>query len=315
MENNFFDNNSETEVLQPVEQPVEAQPAEKTFNFADVANSVADKAKDMVANKGSFMDKIKAIPKKVWILAGAAIAALIVVCVVFSILSNTPSAPINAAEDVLNAKSVTKMIDKVPSVLNGFGESEAKKIIKILKKSDQYADIIEDAEDAYAEMREELEDEYGKNFKIKFKVTEKEELEKEDNKIFRDQLRRIADLGEQLEDMDSDDYEDMADTLGITKSQAKDMVKALESFCKDCKKAKVTKGYELTVVASITGSEVDEPDENELTIRVFKVDGRWVPDVFSLVEGFGGMSGIGGLAGIGGFAQPEIAYPGYSYGY
>lgn len=276
MENNIYENNPEVEYQAPVEQPFEIPAEDTAFDFG--ANEQP--------KKKSFIEKIKSIPKKVWILIGAGIAAIIAVIVVLSLLGNTPEAPVKAAEKILNSKSASKMIDQLPSVLNGFGESEAKKVLKILKKSDQYDDAIEDANDAVEELREQLADEYGDNFKIKLKVVEKEELEKDDTKAFRNQLRNIADMKDRIDDMDSDDYEDMADQLGITKSQAKDLVKALESFFDKCKDAKVSEGYELTVEASITGSEVDDPETFEFSINVFKVDGRWVPDVFSLYQDF-----------------------------
>ena len=283
---NTFENvpTPENEVVeQPVEQVAE-QPAEKKLDVAEMANAAVAKAKDLIANKDTLVEKIKAIPSKIWIMAGAAVVALVAVIVALSLMGNTYKTPIQNVEKLLNTKSITKIIDNAPSVLNKFGEAEAEKALKIIKKSDQYEDAIEDAEDAFDTLRETLADEFGKNFKINLKVTEKEKLEKEDVKEFRDQLREIGDYGTDLKDMESDDYEDMADALGITKSQAKELINLAKDFCKECKSAKVSAGYELTVAASITGSEVDEAEETEIIVRVFKVDGRWVPDVFSLAQ-------------------------------
>lgn len=279
----------ETPVTETLEQPVEV-PQE----FAGVEEA----PEAFVASEESVVDKVKALPKKIWIAVAAGVVALIALIVVLSALGNTYKTPLKTAEKLLNSKSVSKIVDKAPSILNGFGETEAKKLIKIVKKSDQYKDMIEEAEDAFQDAIEDIKDQYGKNYKISIDVQDKEKLEKDDVRDFRDQLRDISELSEQLEDLDSDDYEDMADELGISKGQAKDAVKQLKSFCKECKSAKVSAGYELDIVLSISGSEVDEPDETEMTVRVFKVAGRWVPDVFSLVEDMG----IGALAGMmGGF--------------
>ena len=286
MDNNIFEEGIAPEAEEQV-------PAENGKDFAATAKDLLGKGKTTAV---SLFEKAKALPKKIWIIAGAAVVAIIAVIIVLSMLGNTYKTPIQAAEKLLNANSVEKIIDGVPSVLNGFGESEAKKAIKILKKSDQYKDIIEDAEDAYKEAIEGMKDEYGDNYKIKIKIEDKEELEKEDVKAFRDQLREIGDMGKQLNDMDSDDYEDMADAIGISKSQAKDLIKIAKDFAKDCKSADVKAGYELNLILSMNGSELDEPEETEMTVRVFKVDGRWVPDVFSLVEDMG-MGMIGGLMG------------------
>ena len=292
MEDNTFENDVvvETEEVQPEVQ----QPAEKKLDVKEIANDVVAKAKDLIENRGVILEKIKAIPRKIWIMAGAGVLVLVAAIVAVSLLSNTYKTPITAAEQLLNMKSVDKIVNNAPSILNGFGENEAEKMIKIIKKSDQYQDVKEDAEDALDTVIENLKDMYGDNYKIKIKVEDKEELEKEDNKAFREQLRSIGDMTEDLDDLDSDDYEDMADSIGITKAQAKELVKTLKAFCKECKTAKVSKGYELSLVVSITGSELDEPQEMDFTLRVFQVDGRWVPDVFSLVR----MIGIGNLLSL-----------------
>ena len=299
MEENIYEENMapETEELQtPVvdQQTEEVQPAENGKDFAGMAKDLLEKGKELLVKCGPVWEKIKALPRKIWIIAGAGVAALIAVIIILSLLGNTYKTPIQTAEKLLNIDSVEKIIDRVPSLLNGFGESEAEDIIKIVKKSDQFKDVMEDAEDAFDEMLENAKDEYGKNFKINLEIDDKEKLEKDDTKEFRNKLRDISDLSEQLDDMDSDDYEDMADELGISKSQAKKLVKALKSFCKECKSASVKEGYELSLIVSLTGSELDEPEETEFTVRVFKVDGRWVPDVFSLIESIG----IGRLMGM-----------------
>ncbi len=285
MENNIYENGVAPEAEEQQLPAENQQPAESGKDLAKMAQDLLEKGKGLLVKCKPLLEKVKTLPRKVWIIAGAGVAVLIAAIIVLSLLGNTYKTPIQTAEKLLNTKSVEKIIDRAPTLLNGFGESEAEKLIKILKKSDQYKDTLEDAEDAFAELMEGLEDEYGDNFKIKLKIEDKEKLEREDVREFRNKLRDISDLGEQLDDMDSDDYEDMADDLGITKSRAKDMVKALESFCDECKSAGVKEGYELSVVASITGSELDEPEEMDITVRVFKVDGRWVPDVFSLMGG------------------------------
>lgn len=240
MENNIYENEAvaETEQLQPevqeveIQQPEAPQSAEKKLDVKKILNDGVDKAKELWANREALLQKVKSVPKKIWIMAGAGILALLVVIVVLSLQGNTYKTPIAAAEKLLNMKSFGKLIDNAPSVLNGFGESEADKIIKILKKSDQYQDIKEDAEDAVDDLVEMLKDEYGSNYKIKIKIEDKEKLEKEDVKEFRDQLRSIADMTKELDELDSDDYEDMADGLGISKSQAKEVIKTAKSFGK-----------------------------------------------------------------------------------
>ena len=270
---------AEAETAPAAEAP-EAAPAEKKNVITDTLAKVADKGKELIDNPKPLLDKIKAVPKKIWAFVGAGIAALIVIAIVLSMLGNTYKTPIKAAEKLLNSKSVKQVIDRAPALLNGFGEGEAETLIKIAKKTDYYKDNIKDIEDTFDEAIEMVEDTVGKNYKVSLKVTDKEKLEKDDLKAFRNNLRSVAELGEYLDELDNDDYDDM----GISKSQVKKAVKTLESFCDECKEAKVQKGYELTVEVKLTGKELDEPVEFEVNIDVFKVNGRWVPGVFTAAD-------------------------------
>lgn len=302
------------EATETVETPVEAEAAaEEKKDIAAIFNNVVDKGKELIANPQTLLDKIKAVPVKIWAMIGGGVAALIAIIVVLSLLGNTYKTPIKAAEKLLSSKSVNQVLNRAPALLNGFGEDEAKVLIDIAKKSDYYKDYKEDIEEGFDSVIEFVEENVGKNYKISLKVTDKDKLEKDDLKAFREELRTIGKMGSQLDDLDNDEIEDMADDLGITKAQAKKAIKTLESFCKDCKSAKVQKGYELTVALKMTGKELEEPTELELKVNVFKVDGRWVPDVFSLAENvigsldlddlmdmagaMGGMSGMGDLMG------------------
>ena len=291
--------------VQPVEeqaQPAEQQDALKQA-FADVLSSskeagkeltgtVIEKSKELTGTvvekskkiTGTVVAKAKKIPAKLWIILGAGIATLAIIIAILLMAGNTYKTPLQTAEKLLNMKSVEKIVDKAPSLLNGFGTSEAKSILKIIKKSDTYKDTMEDAEDYFDDAIDTLKDEYGNNYKIKIKVEDKEKLDRDDVREFRDQLRDIGEYRDDLKDLESDDFEDIADELGISKSKVKDMVKEAEDFCKRCKSAKVSKGYELSIVVSIDGSEADDPEELDLNICVYKVDGRWVLDVLSLVE-------------------------------
>lgn len=287
-----------TEVQQPVEeqpvavqQPVEEQPAEAAQDISATLNKALEKGKELgkelLEKSGPVLEKAKALPRKIWIIAGAAVVAVIALIVVLSLLGNTYKTPVQTAENLLNEKSIEDIIDGVPALLNGFGESEAEDILRIIKKTETYEDVMQEAEDSFEDAIEDLEDEYGDNYKIKIAIDDKEELEKEDVRAFRDKLRDVAELKDSLKDLDGDDIEDMAEDLGISESKAEDLIKNLEDFCKLCKSADVEEGYELSLIITIDGSEVDEPEEEEMTVNVFKVDGRWVPDVFSLISGFG----------------------------
>ena len=104
----------------------------------------------------------------------------------------------------------------------------------------------------------------------------------EDLREFRDTIKNYASslesMVEQTEDYDSDEWEDMADAIGLTKSQAKDLVKAMKELQKELKSVKVEKGYELQIKITLKGSELEEPEEEEMELRVYKVNGKWIPE-------------------------------------
>lgn len=237
----------------------------------------------------------KTFPVKMLAMAGAAIAALIAIIVLLCSMGNSYKTPIKDVEKLLNTKSFNKIIDRVPTLLNGFGESEAKKALKILKKSDIYKDNIEDIEEQYDELMEMVEDEIGKNYKIKIKIDDKEKMDKDDVKEFKEMLKEAASEGlDAVKEIDNDMLEELADEAGMSEKEAKKLKELATKVLKKAKSAKVTAGYELDLVVKITGKELDEPEEMDLTVCVYKVDGRWILDPTSLLGG-----GMGALMGMG----------------
>ena len=213
---------------------------------------------------------------------------------------NSYKTPIEDIESLINMKnpSVSKLIDKAPSLLNGFGEKEVKQILKIAKKSDAYKDAIDEADEAFEEYMEMLEDNVGKNYKVKIKIDDKDKLDKDECEEFEDQLKELGEMGlEALEEIDDDSIEEGADELGLSESQLKSAMKQAEKLLKKCEKAKVSAGYELELVISVDGKELDDPEELELSVKVFKVSGRWILNPMSILDQFGGL-GMLGMAGM-----------------
>ena len=64
--------------------------------------------------------------------------------------------------------------------------------------------------------------------------------------------------------------------MDLRKSEVKELVAEFRSLVEDMGRVTVDKGYELEVKQIITGSELEEPEENNVTIIVLKVNGRWV---------------------------------------
>ncbi len=240
-------------------------------------------------NSGIF-DKIKAMPLKIIIpVVAVVLAVVLAVSILPTVLGNTYKTPINSMVQVLNSKKYISFVDQNLKMLNGFAKSEYKEIYNLLKKSENYIDAMEEAEEEFLEQIEENKEEYGNNYKVSYKITDKEALEKGDLNDFRDELRDIADvideILEEAEEYDSDDWEDMADALDISKEDAKKIVKCLEKIQKKYKDAKVSAGYKIEADILISGSELDEPEEEDAEFYVYKVDGRWVME-YSVIDIF-----------------------------
>jgi hypothetical protein len=261
MENNTFENYSAPE----------ANGFQDTFT-----------ANEQPAKTGNIIDKIKAMPKQMLIKIGAAVAALILVIVLLCTMGNNFKTPIKAMEKLQNSKSYSKVLKMGPKMLNGYGESEAKKALKIFKKSDVYKDNIDDEKDDFKESIEFLEDELGKNYKFKYKVDGKDKLDKDDLKDYKDSVKSSANY--YLERLNEADAEDLADELGISKAKAKKLIKLGKKFFKDAKSAKVSAGYEVDITYIVKGKELDEPKETTQTVYVYKVNGKWTLDFDTLMS-------------------------------
>lgn len=261
MENNTFENYSAPE----------ANDFQDTFT-----------ANEQPAKTGNIINKIKAMPKQMLIKIGAAVAALILVIVLLCTMGNNFKTPIKAMEKLQNSKSYSKVLKMGPKMLNGYGESEAKKALKIFKKSDVYKDNIDDEKDDFKESIEFLEDELGKNYKFKYKVDGKDKLDKDDLKDYKDSVKSSANY--YLERLNEADAEDLADELGISKAKAKKLIKLGKKFFKDAKSAKVSAGYEVDITYIVKGKELDEPKETTQTVYVYKVNGKWTLDFDTLMN-------------------------------
>ena len=161
---------------------------------------------------------------------------------------------------------------------NGYLASEMKGILKILSKADDYEDIYDDFEEDWEDQYEDLVDDYGKNLKVTLKLEEKEEIKSKDLKSYQENFRNYGDTlknyVEDYKDLDKDDIKDMAEDLGITKSDLDKAVDYLEKIATALRKCEVTEGYELDYTITIKGSE--DEDEYDNTFVVVKVNGHWV---------------------------------------
>lgn len=253
----------------------------ENYSAPEVENSQDTFAANDQAAKTGIVAKIKAMPKQMLIKIGAAAAALILIIVLLCTMTNNYKTPIKAMEKLSNSKSYTKVLKSGPKMLNGYGESEAKKALKIFKKSDVYKDNIDDEKEDFKDSIDFLKDEYGKNYKIQYKVDSKDKLDKDDLKDYKDEVKSTANY--YLEMLNEADAEDLADELGVSKAQAKKLIKLAKKFFKDAKSAKVSAGYEVDLTYKVKGKELDEPIERTVSVYVLKVNGKWTLDFDTLM--------------------------------
>lgn len=174
---------------------------------------------DTVAKVMAF---IKKNPVVSGLIAGGVVLVLVVLIVLGAVLGS-----VKGYEKTL--KNYTKMLKgdvtyesieaMAPEAYWDYMEEEYELDLK-----EQVEELLE--EDYLEEMKEELEDDYGKNFRVSYKVTDEDELDKDDLNDIRDSLKEKYDIP----------------------------------------KKSVTKGYELEVEFSIKGSEDEDSDEMDLTV-------------------------------------------------
>ena len=194
---------------------------------------------------------------------GLVIAVLVLIIAVaggitfFLHSANAYKKPIDSIAGAINKK--TSSIDSLAAtVLPDFAASAYKKAVKIMKTSDDFAEAYDEAEQSVQEFYDELDNSYDDGWKIKFDYADKEKLEA-------DQLESVASTYsrlytayfesacEEIADYDKYDYEDLADSLGISTSKAKDLCKVAVNLMKEFKDVKVTAGYSLTGRVVISG--------------------------------------------------------------
>lgn len=254
---------------------------EKTSPVVNIVNKVKDAVMGVVT-------KVKEDPKGFGVKLGAivlaAIIAIVAVFVVIGQLSNNYKTPIKVMQKYDNKKTYYDESETMIAMLNGFCEKEIKAYVKLMKSSEDYKDELADAKEDFKDTIADLKDEYGNNYKYTYKIVEKEKIDKDDLKDLRDNLRDLADKYEdaldELDEYESEDWEELADQMGLdgNKSKAKKIKDIMKGIRKELKGAKVSAGYELEVVKTLKGSELDEPVETEMTINVYKVNGRWISD-------------------------------------
>lgn len=242
-------------------------------NIFDKVKGFAGKAADAligVAEKIPFI-KAKNLSRKQYgflglIVLGVILTLIIALIIVLCTVGNSYKSAVNKYQKLLNGKAGNygQVIDLST---NGYAAKEIKSLYKLMVKYE----IVDDEE--FDDLLDDLKDDADENGKYKIVIDEKEKLEKDDLKDYRDILHSAGkSLVSKAKDItsDSDELEDFADDYDISKSEAKKVVAAVDKLGEKLKDAKVQKGYKLECTI------IRDGDEEEEEITVIKVNGKWV---------------------------------------
>jgi len=218
-----------------------------------------------------------------WKLVGVIGAAVLLLIIIVSIISacagGGETSPVNRVVDLSNKKSVT--VDQyIDATTCGLLSGELKDFMRVFAKTSEGEDLYESFPENWEDRYEYSVDEYGSNFHISFKLEDKDEMDKKELREYRDNIRAIADryssAVSNYKDLKSTEKGDLADKLDVSTGDLNKMMDALGKITDTLKHADVDAGYLLGGYMVITGSELDEPEEERTTYTVLKVNGVWV---------------------------------------
>lgn len=163
---------------------------------------------------------------------------------------------------------------------NGLGAGTWKRIFSIAHDSEIYMDYYDELYDELVSGIEQNMDEYGDDYKYSFEVVGKTELTNAELRDYRseiqDTIELFKDMVEEADEFDSADWSDLADDMDLTKADTKEIFSLLKQLVDEFRRPEVTEGYELEIKGLYTGSELEEPVEEDRTVIVLKVNGRWI---------------------------------------
>lgn len=239
--------------------------------------------RNFVAQPGFDGQKKRPDWKKIAIIAAVVLvaAALIVGLCLLLFNSSSRTTPIKVLEKYANAKEI-EVETVVRDMIGGIEGNNAAKLIRLADDSDEFEDRFEELEEDAADAHQDKQDEYGKNFKIRYKNDKEveEKLDRDELKDYKSDLKSLGEdyaaLGKALGKLKSGDLKDLAEDLDMDVKDVKACIECMKTIGSKLKGAEVSDGYDLEYLITITGSELDEPEEDDGELTVLKINGKWV---------------------------------------
>lgn len=223
-----------------------------------------------------FLQKLTKLSWKTWLIIAVVVAMLIGGGLsLYDRLTNTYKTPLDRYMDYMNSRSYS--LNEEIAVFNGFAEAEFK-LFELCNRISK--DYWKEREDDFADDVKSRKATYGNNYKYSYDILDKDKLNRKELDEFKNYLQYYAvilkTIIEYTADFDSKDWENFADSSNLFVFQAKLYVLATNALYQELKDAEITEGYEIKSNFIIDGSNLDEPKEQEKTMFVYKIDGRWV---------------------------------------
>lgn len=271
------ENNKQIPDTESATVDAEIQDAKSKGRFREKLPAFAKNLLDKISYQFKRVDRKKV--KKRIVLCTVSIVIIGAAFAVYEMLTNNYMTPIRTLEKYANSEEYS--VEKAALAYgNGLGRRETKRIFKILHNSETYMDAIDEAEDEIVDYYGRKLDNYGEDFYVKYEELDKLELEKSELRDYRsklqDYLEMYEDLVDYTEDFDSGDWSDLADDLDLTKSDTKQLIAEYQKLIEEMGRLKVSKGYELELSETITGSELEQSEIDDFTVVVLRVNGRWI---------------------------------------
>ncbi|MGX8692916.1 MAG: hypothetical protein ACSW8E_04070 [Clostridia bacterium] len=247
--------------------------------------------RNFVPQPGFDGEKKRPSWKKIAIIAAVVLvaAALIVGLCLLLFNSSSRTTPLKMLEKYANAKEV-KFETYVKDMVGGIEGNNAAKIVKLAAKSDEFKDRLDEISEDAADGYEDKQDEYGKNFRFSYRNDKEveEKLDRDELKDHKNSLKSLGEdyaaLGKALGKLKSSELKDLAEDLDMDVKDVKTCIECLKAIGQKLKGADVTDGYDLEYLITITGSELDEPEEDDGKLTVLKINGKWASTLgFSLL--------------------------------
>lgn len=199
-------------------------------------------------------------------------------------MSNDYESPLKANIAMRNAKTRGDFLDGRLQLVNGFCAEEFRQIQDIFMNAPDHNANREALEKDYKDRSERYAEEYGSDYKYSYAINAKEALDENElqdcNSDIQYHVKELKTALEKTKNYDSEDWDNLAEELGLSKAESKKFVAVVEELYNELKDAKITEGYQLEVTYILSGSKMDEPEKQTYPFTVYKINGYWVMEGF-----------------------------------